>query len=114
GSRTLVLQGVIFQTGSAALTAASLVSLDQAATSLRVHPEIRVEVAGYTDDQGTVAANRRLSQARADAVRAYLIRQSVPPGQVTARGYGSANPRDSNLTAAGRARNRRVELHRQG
>jgi OmpA-OmpF porin, OOP family len=114
GSRTLVLQGVTFQTGSAALTAASLVSLDQTATSLRVHPEIRVEVAGYTDDQGTLAANRRLSQARADAVRAYLIRQGVPPGQVTARGYGSANPRDSNLTAAGRARNRRVELHRQG
>ncbi|HET9707935.1 MAG TPA: OmpA family protein [Gemmatimonadales bacterium] len=114
GSRTLILQGVTFQTGSAVLAAASFGTLDQIAASLRAHPEIRIEIAGYTDDQGALADNRRLSQARADAVRAYLIRQSVGPGQLTARGFGSANPRDSNLTAAGRARNRRVELHRIG
>jgi outer membrane protein OmpA-like peptidoglycan-associated protein len=114
GSRTLILQGVTFQTGSAALTAVSFGPLDQVAASLRANPEIRVEVAGYTDDQGTAAANLRLSQDRADAVRAYLIRRGVAPAQLTARGFGSANARDSNLTAAGRARNRRVELHRQG
>jgi len=113
-SRTLILQGVSFATGSAVLTAASSRTLDQVAASLRVYPDIRVEIAGYTDDQGTLAANRRLSQARADAVRAYLIRQGVAPAQLTARGFGSANPRDSNVTPAGRARNRRVELHRQG
>ncbi len=113
-SRTLILQSVTFQTGSAVLSAASFGTLDQVAASLRAYPEIRVEVAGYTDDQGTMAANRRLSQARADAVRAYLIRQGVAPAQLTARGFGSANPLDSNLTPAGRARNRRVELHRQG
>ena len=114
GSRTLILRGVTFQTGSALLAAASFATLDQVAASLRAYPEIRVEVAGYTDDQGALAANRRLSQARADAVRAYLIRQGVAPGQLTARGFGSANPLDSNLTPTGRARNRRVELHRIG
>ncbi len=112
-SRTLVLQGVAFQTGSATLTAASLGSLSQVAASLKAHPEIRVEIAGYTDDEGTLAGNRRLSQARADAVRGYFIRQGVAPAQLVARGFGSANPLDSNSTAAGRARNRRVELHRQ-
>ena len=114
GSRTLILQGVTFATASAVLTSQSFATLDQVAASLRAYPGTRVEVAGYTDDQGTLAANRRLSQARADAVRAYLIRQGVPPAQLTARGFGSANPRDSNVTPAGRARNRRVELHRQG
>jgi outer membrane protein OmpA-like peptidoglycan-associated protein len=112
GSRTLILQGVTFQTGSAVLAAASFRTLDQVAASLRAYPEIRVEVAGYTDDQGALVANRRLSQARADAVRAYLIRQGVGPAQLIARGFGSANPLDSNVTPAGRARNRRVELHR--
>jgi outer membrane protein OmpA-like peptidoglycan-associated protein len=112
GSRTLILQGVTFQTGSAVLAAASFGTLDQVAATLRSHPEIRVEIAGYTDDQGALAANRRLSQDRADAVRAYLIRHGVGPAQLIARGFGSANPLDSNVTPAGRARNRRVELHR--
>lgn len=112
-TRALVLQGVNFQTGSAVLTATSFATLNQVAASLRAYPEIRAEVAGYTDDQGALAANRRLSQARADAVRAYLIRQGVPAAQLVAQGYGSANPLDSNSTPAGRARNRRVELHRQ-
>jgi len=112
-SRTLVLPGVTFQTGSATLTAASLGTLDQVAASLRAYPEVRVEIAGYTDDQGALAANHRLSQARADAVRAYLIRQGVPGTQLVARGFGSANPLDSNATPTGRGRNRRVELHRQ-
>jgi OOP family OmpA-OmpF porin len=113
GSRSLVLQSVTFQTGSAMLTASSSGPLDQVALSLRAHPEIRVEIAGYTDDQGPLDDNRRLSQARAEAVRAYLLRRAVPAAQLTARGYGSANPLDSNATPAGRARNRRVELHRQ-
>lgn len=112
-SRTLVLPSVTFQTGSATLTAASFGTLNQVAASLRAYPEVRVEIAGYTDDQGAQAANRRLSQARADAVRAYLIRQGVPGTQLVARGFGSANPLDSNATPTGRARNRRVELHRQ-
>ena len=112
GSRSLVLQGVNFQTGSATLVATSFATLDQVAAVLRAHAELRVDVAGYTDDQGGLDANLRLSQDRAAAVRAYLIRRGVPAGQLTAHGFGSANPLDSNSTPAGRARNRRVELHR--
>jgi len=111
--RTLVLTGVSFESGSATLAPQSSAALDQVAASLRAYPELRIEIAGYTDDRGTVAANQRLSQARADAVRAYLIRHDVAAARLTARGYGAANPVDSNATATGRARNRRVELHRQ-
>jgi len=52
-----------------------------------------------------------LSQARADAVRAYLGSKGVAPGRMVAKGYGAANPIASNSTGAGRAQNRRVELH---
>jgi len=110
--RTLVLEGVNFETGSANLTDQSHNTLDRVAAALLGNPDVRVEVAGYTDNRGSAATNLRLSQARADAVRAYLVGKSVPGYQLTARGFGAANPIASNATAVGRSRNRRVELHR--
>ena len=110
--RTLVLEGVSFETGRTALAAQARGALDRVAVSLQAHPGQRVEVAGYTDNRGTAGANLRLSQARADAVRGYLIERGVPPEQIVSRGYGADDPVDSNATAVGRSRNRRVELHR--
>lgn len=108
----LILLGVNFQTGRSRLTVTSYDALDQVAASLVAHPEVRVEIAGYTDNTGSAAVNRRLSAARALAVRAYLARRGVGPERMEAKGYGPANPVVSNETPAGRARNRRVELHR--
>ncbi len=110
--RTIVLEGVNFETGSANLTDQSHTTLDRVAASLAAYPLLRVEVAGYTDSRGSAATNLRLSQARAAAVRTYLLDKGVPPRQLTSRGFGAGNPIASNATAAGRARNRRVELHR--
>jgi outer membrane protein OmpA-like peptidoglycan-associated protein len=110
--RTLVLEGVNFDAGSANLTDQSHNTLDRVAAALIGNPNVRVEVGGYTDSRGGAAANLRLSQARAAAVRTYLISQGVPATQLTSRGFGAAGPIASNTTAVGRARNRRVELHR--
>jgi outer membrane protein OmpA-like peptidoglycan-associated protein len=109
----VVLLGVTFATNSVRLEPASFAVLDQVAASLLANPEIRIEIAGYTDSTGSVAGNRRLSTGRAEAVRAYLERRGVAPQRMLARGYGSANPVATNQTAEGRSRNRRVELRRR-
>ena len=109
---TLILQGVHFQTGRSVLTLDSYVVLDQVAGSLVANPEIRIEIAGYTDSTGSLAVNTRLSNARALAVQNYLARKGVRPDRMVARGYGPANPVAPNATSAGRAENRRVELHK--
>ena len=109
---TLVLKGVNFQSGKSILTPSSYTVLDQVAASLRANPDIRIEIAGYTDNTGSAAINVRLSQERAAAVRSYLARKGVPPTRTIARGYGPRNPIAANSTSAGRAQNRRVELHK--
>jgi outer membrane protein OmpA-like peptidoglycan-associated protein len=110
--RTLMLEGVSFEPSRSTLTAQARGALDRVAVSLKANPGLRVEVAGYTDNRGAAATNQRLSQARADAVRGYFIESGVPPEQIVARGYGADDPVDTNGTASGRSRNRRVELHR--
>src|SRR2546426_5976020 len=107
----VILRGVMFETGKSALKPESFTVLDIVAQSLNANPDIRIEIAGYTDHTGSDATNLRLSQARADAVRAYLGSKGVAPGRMVAKGYGAANPIATNTTAAGRGQNRRVELH---
>jgi OmpA family protein/outer membrane protein with beta-barrel domain/thrombospondin type 3 repeat protein len=108
----LILTGVQFETGRSALRAVSYAVLDQVAASLMANPDIRIEIAGYTDNTGPLPVNIRLSQARAIAVRAYLARKGVSPMRMNARGYGPSNPVATNTTPDGRAQNRRVELHK--
>lgn len=110
---SLVLEGVTFESGRSRLSPASATVLDDVAASLLASPDVRIEIAGYTDNTGSTALNTRLSKARAAAVRSYLAARGVAPDRMTARGYGPASPVASNDTPEGRARNRRVELHRQ-
>jgi len=107
----VILRGVTFETGRSALKLESHTVLDIVAQSLLDNPDIRIEIAGYTDSTGAPATNLRLSQARAAAVRAYLAGRGVAPGRMVARGYGAAKPIAPNTTLDGRAQNRRVELH---
>lgn len=109
----VTLPGVNFATGTAALTQSSRFILDEVAATLNDNPNIRVEVAGHTDNTGPRKLNERLSQQRADAVRNYLISKGVSGDRMTAKGYAWDHPVASNATAAGRARNRRTELVRQ-
>jgi outer membrane protein OmpA-like peptidoglycan-associated protein len=107
----LILSGVTFPTGSAALSPAARSSLRRTAESLLADPgDRRLEVAGYTDDTGSRAVNELLSLQRAESVRRFLIEAGVAADRLTARGYGPADPIASNATAEGRELNRRVEL----
>jgi outer membrane protein OmpA-like peptidoglycan-associated protein len=109
--RLLILDRVYFTASRARVLPRSLPLLDQVAKVLLSHSEIAgVVVEGHTDDQGAAAANRKLSQDRANAVRAHLISKGVAPSRVTAVGYGPDRPIESNLTPAGREANRRVEF----
>jgi outer membrane protein OmpA-like peptidoglycan-associated protein len=83
--------------------------LDQVARVLQEHPEIdRVVIEGHTDDRGNADVNRKLSQARAEAVRDYLVSKGVESARLEARGFGPDRPIASNKTERGRAANRRV------
>ncbi len=108
----IVLEGVNFETNSAQLTAPARVILTRVAETLRGNPDVRVEVAGHTDNTGARAYNMQLSQRRADAVVAYLVERGVAAAQLEARGYGPDSPVADNATREGRAQNRRVELKR--
>jgi len=84
--------------------------LDVIVQQLKDEPALRVEVGGHTDNTGQAAGNVRISQARANAVRAYLISKGIDAARLTAKGYGSQKPLVPNSTPANRAKNRRVEL----
>jgi OOP family OmpA-OmpF porin len=109
-TKTVTLQGVNFAPARAALTESSLEILDEVARQLNEVPSIRIEIAGHTDSRGKPLTNVRLSTARANAVRNYLISQGVAPSRLVAKGYGSRVPVASNASVEGRAQNRRVEL----
>lgn len=108
----LILKGVNFETGKAELTAEAQNLLLGVAQSLVANPEVRVEVQGHTDNTGSRALNVRLSKARAEAVRSFLVEHGVAADRLTAKGYGPDRPVASNTTVQGRAENRRVALER--
>ncbi len=85
--------------------------LRELAEVLQQVPDWRLRIEGHTDSQGEEADNLRLSQQRAEAVRAELVRLGVDGDRLEAVGYGETRPIDTNRTAEGRANNNRVELH---
>lgn len=108
----IIHQQVFFETNRAVIRSISFPLLDTVAQVLRDFPDIRVEVQGHTDSRGRDAHNLRLSQARAESVREYLIRAGIAPERLSAHGYGETQPIETNATPEGRAANRRVEFRR--
>lgn len=101
---------VVFEPGSSTLAAESAPVIAAIADALRACPDAAIDVGGYTDAQGSEAGNLRLSQARAEAVLAALRKPDLPLPNLTAHGYGEADPVADNATEAGRAKNRRIEF----
>jgi OOP family OmpA-OmpF porin len=103
------LPGVVFATDMADLLPESFPVLNDAIATLKKYPELNIEVAGHTDNRGSDAHNRKLSQRRADTVAKYL-RDGGATNDFKAVGYGAAQPVTDNNTELGRQQNRRVVL----
>lgn len=106
-----IKQQINFETNSAKIAASSTPLLVEIADVIVRHPHIkRIEVQGHTDNSGTAEHNMLLSEQRAAAVRDWLIQYGVEASRLTSKGYGQTKPLGSNRTAAGRAKNRRVQF----
>jgi len=101
---------VLFDTGKFDLRAPTREMLAKLTGIVVAHPGLRLEVEGHTDSVGGDELNQRLSEQRAETVRGYLVKQGLEATAVTARGFGKTMPVSDNDTAAGRQKNRRVEL----
>jgi outer membrane protein OmpA-like peptidoglycan-associated protein len=100
-----------FENGKADILPGMHDDLDKLANFLIDHPQVTLHISGHTDSQGREDANLRLSQARADAIRAYLVSQfKINAARITAVGYGSSRPLVEELTDKDRKLNRRVEF----
>lgn len=108
----IVLEGILFPSGSARITSQSYPVLEKAYQTMIAYPDIIIEIQGHTDNTGSRSLNQRLSRSRAEAVRAYLIRQGIAPERLVAIGVGPDRPLTSNATRSGRALNRRIEFVR--
>ena len=104
------LDQITFETGSASLTAEGSIVVDSAAALLNRAIGVQIEVHGHTDSDGDETTNQILSQERADAVVAALGQRGVDTTRLTAIGFGESNPIAPNITAEGRATNRRIEF----
>jgi outer membrane protein OmpA-like peptidoglycan-associated protein len=101
---------VMFASGKSQLLAGARQRLDQIATALKEDEDHQIVVEGHTDSKGDDARNQELSQARAEAVRGYLVSRGLDQQRVRAEGLGETRPVADNETSEGRATNRRVEI----
>lgn len=111
---SVALEGIVFDTAKAVIKTESKAVLDQIAALLQNDAALRLEIQGHTDNAGAPTANLTLSQQRAEAVRKYLVdTHAIAAVRLTTAGFGDTKPVADNSTDEGRAKNRRVELHRK-
>ncbi len=99
-----------FETGKSVIRAESFASLDELAELLKTKTAYRIYIAGHTDNVGNKKANQKLSENRANAVKAYLVSKGIEDTRIKTEGFGDARPVDTNKTPEGRQKNRRVEF----
>jgi cytochrome c553 len=109
--KPVTIEGINFIVGSAKLKSKTIKTLEEVVGFAHQHADAKLELIGYTDTSGSVKLNQRLSLARAETVKKYLVKKGVSASQVATKGEGPANPIADNKTKDGRAKNRRVEIH---
>ncbi len=105
-----VIKGINFDTGKSEILKSSFKLLDGAIAVLKQFPSMRLRIEGHTDNVGKEEDNLKLSQARADAVRDYFVKNGLDKERFVAEGNGDRKPRADNSTPKGRAENRRIEF----
>lgn len=108
----VVLEEIEFERNSPALVPEARRALDRVVLAMNELPDMRVEIAGYTDSRGSETLNRRLSAKRAGTARLYLIYRDIAPERIVSTGYGEIKPIADNSTPEGRRKNRRLTLRK--
>ncbi len=103
--------GILFATGKSNIQPAAQAELKEFAASLKENPLTNTVVAGYTDNTGSMEANERVSNARANSVKSFLEGQGVAAARIQAKGFPMQDYVASNDTKEGQAKNRRVEVY---
>ena len=106
----ITLGDILFDINKSELRSGAQYTVDKLVAFLTEYPKRTVLIEGFTDSTGTVEYNQQLSERRADAVRKSLVAKGIAPSRLTTRGYGVEFPVAGNETAAGRQRNRRIEV----
>lgn len=104
------LTGIQFETGSAKIKSSSYSILNDVVKVMQENPEYNLDIHGHTDNTGKADKNLQLSKDRAASVREYLVSKGVDGSRLRSEGFGQDRPVADNSTAAGRAKNRRVEF----
>jgi outer membrane protein OmpA-like peptidoglycan-associated protein len=109
--KVYTLDNVYFNVNQARLRQRSYEELNELVSYMKRRENIRVEIAGHTDNVGTKADNLELSRLRAKQVKQYLVSEGIDSDRIEAKGYGEDRPVAGNNTATGRQKNRRTEVH---
>lgn len=102
--------GILFDVGKSELKSAAMSNIQNLANSLKDNPETNVTIIGHTDNTGSDATNLKLSERRAESVKAFTMNQGIMANRLSIQGKGEAEPIADNTTDDGRAKNRRVEI----
>lgn len=105
-----VTHGILFDVNKSTIKPESMGALNEIAKMMKEHNDLKFEIDGHTDSDGNADANLKLSQDRADAVKAKLTEMGIDDSRLATKGFGATKPIDKNDTAEGKANNRRVEF----
>lgn len=109
----VAVYGINFDTGKATIKPESEKVLAEIKKLMASHAQLKLRIEGHTDNVGSAASNKKLSEDRAAAVKAWLVKNGTSDANLTTAGFGDTKPLGDNKTEEGRAKNRRVELVKQ-